>query len=831
MSTSLPTHARVVIIGGGIIGCSVAYHLTKLGWTDVVLLEQGQLSCGTTWHAAGLVGQLRAQESMTKLIRYSTALYAELEADTGLATGWKQCGSLSVARTAERMTQLKRTAAAARAYGVTCEVISPREAGDLWPVMRTDDLLGAVWLPGDGKANPTDLTQALARGARQRGARIVDNTRVTAVHSRPALNGRASGAREVSGVAWCNKSGESGEISADIVVNCAGQWAKAVGRLCGVTVPLHSAEHYYIVTERIAGVPPDLPVMRDPDGFIYFKEEVGGLVMGGFEPDAKPWGMNGIPENFEFQLLPDDWDQFEILMKNALQRVPALETAQVRQFYNGPESFTPDNNFMLGEAPELRRFFVGAGFNSMGIASAGGAGMALAEWIVAGEPTMDLWPVDIRRFARFNGNDTWLHDRVKETLGLHYAMPWPNRELDSARPFRRSPLYALLRENGACFGSKMGWERANFFAPTPAQAQIDYGFGQQNWLPWSGAEHRACREGVALFDMTSFSKFLVKGRDAQSVLQALVTNDVAVPPGTAVYTGMLNERGTYESDFTLTRLADDQYLLVTGTAQTTRDFDTLEKAIPDDKHCTLVDVTGQYAVLAVMGPRSRELLQSVSKADWRNEAFAFGQSREVDIGYATVRATRLTYVGELGWELYVPVEFALGVYETLHAAGKAFGLVNAGYYAIDSLRIEKGYRAWGRELTPDTHPFEAGLSFACKLDKDIPFRGRDALLKLRAEPLRRRMVVLTADGAADRMLWGGEAILRDGKPVGFVSSAAFGHTLGCPVAMGYVNHPDGVADAAYLGSGRYEIDVAGELLPATVHLKAPYDPRSERVKR
>lgn len=615
-----------------------------------------------------------------------------------------------------------------------------------------------------------------------------------------------------------------------IVVNCAGQWAKAVGRLCDVTVPLHSAEHYYIVTERIAGVHPDLPVMRDPDGFIYFKEEVGGLVMGGFEPDAKPWGMNGIPENFEFQLLPDDWNQFEILMTNALQRVPALETAQVRQFYNGPESFTPDNNFILGEAPELRRFFVGAGFNSMGIASAGGAGMALAEWIVAGEPTMDLWPVDIRRFARFNGNDTWLHDRVKETLGLHYAMPWPNRELDSARPFRRSPLYALLRDDDACFGSKMGWERANFFAPTREEAHIHYAFGRQNWLPWSGAEHRACREGVALFDMTSFSKFLVKGRDAQSVLQGLVANDVDVPVGRTVYTGMLNERGNYESDFTLTRLAADQYLLVTGTAQSTRDFDVIEKAIPPDKHCMLVDVTGQYAVLAVMGPRSRELLQSVSKADWRNEAFAFGQSREIDIGYATVRATRLTYVGELGWELYVPVEFTVGVYEGLHEAGKAFGLVNAGYYAIDSLRIEKGYRAWGRELTPDTNPFEAGLSFACKLDKDIAFRGRDALLKLRDEPLRRRMVVLTADGAADRMLWGGEAILRDGKPVGFVSSAAFGHTLGCPVAMGYVNNPDGPADAAYLMSGAYAIDVAGELLGAALHLKAPYDPRSERVR-
>ncbi|MEX3814894.1 FAD-dependent oxidoreductase [Paraburkholderia sp. BR13439] len=825
MSTEIPSHARVVIIGGGIVGCSVAWHLTKLGWTDVLLLEQGQLSCGTTWHAAGLVGQLRAQESMTKLIRYSTKLYAELEAETGLATGWKQCGSLSVARTAERMTQLKRTAAVARAYGVACEVIGPREAGELWPVMRTDDLLGAVWLPGDGKANPTDLTQSLARGARMRGAHIVENVRITAVRTRPARQGR-----EACGVTWRRKGGAEGTLHADIVVNCAGQWAKAVGRMCGVTVPLHSAEHYYIVTEPIPGVHRDLPVMRDPDGYIYFKEEVGGLVMGGFEPNAKPWGMAGIPENFEFQLLPDDWDQFEILMQNALVRVPALETAQVRQFYNGPESFTPDNNFILGEAPELRRFFVAAGFNSMGIASAGGAGMALAEWIVAGEPTMDLWPVDIRRFARFNGNDTWLHDRVKETLGLHYAMPWPNRELDTARPFRRSPLYALLRDDGACFGSKMGWERANFFAPSSGEARIDYAFGQQNWLPWSGAEHRACRERVALFDMSSFAKLLVKGRDAEAVLQGIVANDVAVPPGTTVYTGVLNERGNYESDVTLTRLADDQYLIVTGSAQATRDLDYLEKAIAPERHCVVVDVTSQYAVLAVMGPHARALLQSVSKADWSNEAFPFGQSREVDIGYATVRATRLTYVGELGWELYVPVEFAVGVYETLHAAGKPFGLVNAGYYAIESLRIEKGYRAWGRELSPDCNPFEAGLAFACKLDKDIDFRGRDALLRLRDAPLRRRLLTLTVDGADHLMLWGGEAILRDGKPVGAVTSAAFGHSLRCPVAMAFVNRADGPADAAWLTQGRYTIDVAGEQVRAAVHLKAPYDPRSERVK-
>lgn len=827
MPSALPTQARVVIVGGGIVGCSVAYHLAKLGWTDVVLLEQGQLSCGTTWHAAGLVGQLRSQESMTKLIRYSTKLYSELEAETGLATGWKACGSLSVARTQARMTQLKRTAAVARAYGVQCDVVSPREAGELWPVMRTDDLVGGVWLPGDGKANPTDLTQALARGARSRGVRIVENTRITAIHT-----ASPGGIRTATGVSWCNKDGESGRIAAEIVVNCAGQWAKAVGRLCDVSVPLHSAEHYYIVTERIAGVHPDLPVMRDPDGYIYFKEEVGGLVMGGFEPNAKPWGMNGIPENFEFQLLPDDWDQFEILMENALMRVPALETAQIRQFYNGPESFTPDNNFMLGEAPELRNFYVGAGFNSMGIASAGGAGVALAEWIVAGEPTMDLWPVDIRRFARFNGNDTWLHDRVKETLGLHYAMPWPNRELDTARPFRRSPLYATLLAKGACFGSKMGWERPNFFAPSLEQATIDYRFGQQNWHAWSAAEHRACREAVALFDMSSFAKLLIKGRDAERVLQALCTNDVAVPPGRTVYTGMLNERGGYESDVTLTRLAPDQYLMVTGSAQTTRDMDYLERRIaqqPDDPRCTVVDVSGQYAVLALMGPNSRALLQRVSRADFSNEAFAFGTSQEIDLGYATVRATRLTYVGELGWELYVPVEFAVGVYETLHAAGAAFGLKDAGYYAIDSLRIEKGYRAWGRELTPDTNPVQAGLTFACKLAGGLPFVGRKAVELAKSTGVRRRLVSVVLDGASDRMLWGGEALLRNGEPVGFLSSAAYGHTINAPVGLAYLTNPDGVVSVEYVETGRYQVDLAGDRLDARVQLRALYDPKGERV--
>ncbi|MBZ9995136.1 FAD-dependent oxidoreductase [Mesorhizobium sp. BH1-1-4] len=815
MAHAFPTQARIVIVGGGIIGCSVAYHLTKLGWSDVVLLEQGQLSGGTTWHAAGLVGQLRSHSNMTSLIRYSTQLYSELEAETGLATGWKNCGSVSVARTADRMTVLKRTAASARAQGVEIDVISPREAGDLWPVMATDDLVGAVWLPGDGKANPTDLTQSLAKGARNRGAKIFERVKVTGITVK-------------NGVA-CGVETDHGSIAAEIVVNCAGQWARKVGLMCGVSVPLHSAEHMYIVTGRIEGVHPDLPVMRDPDGFIYFKEEVGGLVMGGFEPHAKPWGMNGIPENFEFALLPDDWDQFEILMENALVRVPQLAQAEVKKFYNGPESFTPDNNFLLGEAPELKNFYVGAGFNSMGIASAGGAGRALAEWIVNGAPTMDLWPVDIRRFAAFNNNPRWLHDRIKETLGLHYAMPWPNRELDTARPFRRSPLYDRLAAKGACFGSKMGWERANWFAAAGEKAENDYAFGRQNWHEAVRREMKATREAVAVFDQTSFAKLLVQGRDACAVLNRICAGDINVPVGTSVYTGVLNARGGYESDLTVMRLGAEKFLIVTGSAQAVHDADWIVRNTPADAHAVLTDVTSSYAVLALMGPRSRDLLGKLSSADLSNTGFPFATIREIDIGYATAYANRLTYVGELGWELIVPTEFAVGVYEALHEAGREFGLTDAGYYALDALRIEKGFRAWGRELTPDINPWQAGLGFAVAMDKPGGFIGRDALIAAKpATAPAKRIVLFTLDDA-EPMLWGGELILRDGKPVGEARSAAYGHTLGRSVALGLIEQETGV-DASFLSDGHFEIDLAGIRHPATVHLRSPYDPKSERVK-
>jgi glycine cleavage system aminomethyltransferase T/glycine/D-amino acid oxidase-like deaminating enzyme len=813
----IPSRSQVVIIGGGVIGTSVAYHLTMLGWTDVLLLEQGQLSCGTTWHAAGLVGQLRASEAGTRLVQYSTQLYERLEAETGQATGFRRCGGVTVARTADRMAALQRTAATAAAYQLDCELISPRRARELYPILETADLAGAIWLPGDGRANPTDLTMALARGARQRGAVICERTAVTGILVR---DGAAAGVRTAAG-----------DIEAEVVVNCAGQWAKQVGQLGGVTVPLHSAEHFYVVTDQIPGVHPDLPVLRDPDGYTYFKEEVGGLVVGGFEPEAKPWvAPDQIPVPFEFQLLAEDWDHFSVLMDSALTRLPALRETGIKKFYNGPESFTPDNQFILGEAPELRSFFVAAGFNSVGIASAGGAGLALAQWITDGQPDADLTTVDIRRFAAFNGNNRWLRDRVGEVLGLHYAIPWPNRELQTARPFRRSPAYHLLREANACFGSKMGWERANFFAPAGAEPVIEYSWGKQNWQPWSSAEQRATRGAVAVFDQTSFSKYLVTGPDAEPALQWLCTNDVAVAPGRTVYTGMLNNRGTYESDITVTRLSGQEFLLVASAATTERDISHIRRAMPAGCRATLVDMTSAYAVYGVMGPRSRELLSRLSRADLSDAAFGFGTSALIDLGYSTVRATRITYVGELGWELYVPAEFAAGVYEDLMSAGADLGVRNAGYYAIESLRLEKGYRAFGRELTPDYNPAEAGLLFACKLGTDAGFLGREAVEKARAAGPRRRLVsVVLADPAV--MMWGGELILRDGVPVGQVTSAAWGETVGAAVGLGYVRDPSGAAvTAGFLTGGSYQVNVGGQLVGAAASLRPPYDPSGSRVR-
>jgi heterotetrameric sarcosine oxidase gamma subunit len=817
MAAELPDRAHIVIIGGGVIGTSVAYHLTKLGLTDVVLLEQGQLSSGTTWHAAGLVGQLRASESATRLVQYSTQLYAELENETGLSAGYKQCGGVTVARTEDRMIQLRRTAANAAAFNMECELLTPEQALGHYPVMRVDDLVGAIWLPADGKANPTDLTFALAKGARMRGTRVIEKTRATAILSH---NGRVTGVRT-----------DKGDVEAEIVVNCAGQWAKQVGTMAGVNVPLHSAEHFYVVTEHIDGVHPDLPILRDPDGYTYFKEEVGGLVIGGFEPEAKPWvSPDDIPYPFEFQLLNEDWDHFEILMNNALLRIPALDVTGVKKFYNGPESFTPDNQFILGEAPELDNFFVGAGFNSVGIATAGGAGRALAEWIVNGAPTSDLTGVDIRRFGPFNGNNRWLHDRVAEVLGLHYEIPWPNREMKTARPFRRSPVHHLLETANANFGSRNGWERANFFAPEGADPTIEYTWGKPNWLKWSAAEQTTTRTAVTVFDQTSFSKYLMVGPDAEPALQWLCTADVAVGVGSAVYTGMLNERGTYESDVTVTRTGADEYFIVSSAATTERDKDHIRRNLPEGARASLVDVTSSYAVFGVMGPNSRALLSVLTDADFSDGSFPFGTSRQISLGYATVRATRITYVGELGWELYVPAEFAVGVYQDLMAAGEQFGIGRGGYYTIESMRLEKGYRAFGRELTPSENPLEAGLLFACKLKSDIEFLGRAAVEKAKAEGPRRKLVGFRVD-EPEAMLWGGELVLRDGDVAGQVTSAAWGETTGGCVGLAYVRATDnGVIDADWVKAGGYQVNVGGQLFPISVSLRPIYDPTSAKIR-
>ncbi|HYO38812.1 MAG TPA: FAD-dependent oxidoreductase [Nocardioidaceae bacterium] len=814
----LPARARVVVIGGGVIGASTAYHLAALGETDVVLLEQGTLSCGTTWHAAGLVGQLRASESGTRLVQYSGELYARLEEETGLSAGYRQCGGVIVARTPDRLTQLRRTAATAEAFGLECSMLTPSEALERWPVMAVDDLVGAIWLPGDGRANPTDLTSALAKGARMRGVQVLERTRVLDV-----LTGQRPSGRAVTGVRT-----DRGDIEAEVVVNCAGQWAAQVGAMAGVSVPLHSAEHFYVVTDQLEGMRPDLPILRDPDGWTYFKEEVGGLVVGGFEPEAKPWvAPDRIPHPFEFQLLDEDWEHFSVLMEQALLRVPALHETGIRKFYNGPESFTPDNQFLMGEAPELRGFFVGAGFNSVGIASAGGAGRALAEWVVEGEPTSDLVAVDIRRFAPFHGNQRWLRERVVEVLGLHYAVPYANRELESARPLRTSPLHERLARAGACFGSRMGWERPNVFAPAGVQPVLDYAWDKPAWLPWSAAEQRATRSSVAVFDQTSFSKYLVAGRDAEATLQWLCSNDVGGEVGTVVYTGLLNRRGTYEADLTVTRLAADQYLLVSSSATTIRDLDWIRRHVPRGHDTRVVDVTSAYAVLGVMGPRSQELLNAVS--DGAFEQFPFGTSREVGIGYATVRATRITYVGELGWELYVPTEVAVGVYGELVRAGADRGLVDAGYYTIESLRLEKGYRAFGRELTPDVGPVDAGLLFACKLGTDIDFLGRAALEEARSSGPRRRLASLVV-ADPEPMLWGGELVLRNGVAVGQVTSAGWGETLGACVGLAYVAEPAGATTRDWVTSGDYAVNVGGSVHPISVGLRAPYDPESRRVR-
>jgi sarcosine dehydrogenase len=811
---TIPKHARVVVVGGGIVGCSTAYHLAKLGFTDVILLERHRLTSGSTWHAAGLVGQLRSQASITQLLGHSIALYNEIGEETGLSTGWKMNGGLRLACHPERMAELKRQATTAHSFGLEMHLLTPSEAQELWPPMNVDDVVGAAFLPTDGQANPSDITQALAKGARQRGVSIFEEIAVEGVDTD---RGRVTGVRT-----------SRGPIACEVVVNCCGQWAAVLGERAGVNVPLVSVQHQYLITEPIDGITPSLPTLRDPDRLTYYKEEVGGLVMGGYEPNPLAWGEQGLPEDFSFTLLESNWDHFEPMMSLALPRVPALQTAGVKELVNGPESFTPDGNFILGEAPECRGFYVAAGFNAFGIAAGGGAGKALAEWIVEGEPPYDLWPVDIRRFGAPHQDRSWVRKRTMELYGKHYTIAWPFEEHATGRPLRRSPLYETLKGKGACFGEKLGWERPNWFAPSGTTPEDRYSFGRQNWFEHVGREHHAARESAAIFDQSSFAKFIVEGEDACSALGWVCANNVDRPVGSLIYTQLLNQRGGIECDLTVTRLATDRYYLVTGTGYATHDYHWIRQHLPADRDVRIFDFTSMNAVLSLMGPASRDILKSLTDADLDNAAFPFATVRHLSIGGVRVLAMRVTYVGELGWELHVPVEMALTLYQLLFEAGEAKGIVNAGYRAIESLRLEKGYLAWGADLTPDHTPLEAGLGWAVKLRSEVPFMGRDALLRQREAGLTKLMACFLLDDP-DTVLIGRETIYRDGERVGWLTSAGFGYTVGANIGYGYVRDPGGV-DPSTLSEGQYELEVETERVPCRISLDPPYDPSMARVK-
>lgn len=811
---SLPSHAQIVVIGGGIIGCSTAYHLAKDHKADVVLLEMGGLTSGSTWHAAGLVGQLRSSASITRVLKYSVELYKGLEAETGLATGWKMTGCLRLATNEDRWTEFKRTATTAKSFGMDMHLISPVEVKKMWPLMETSDLIGASWLPTDGQASPSDITQSLARGARMHGAKLFENIRVTGFDIK-------------DGVINAVKT-DQGDIQCEKVVNCAGQWARQVGAMAGINVPLQPVKHQYIITEKVPGLALDAPTIRDPDRRTYFKEEVGGLVMGGYEPNPQAWTTGDVPNDWAFRLFDDDFDHFEQHMVQAIERVPALENVGVKQMINGPESFTPDGNFILGAAPECKNMFVGAGFNAFGIASGGGAGWVLAQWVVDGEAPLDLWVVDIRRFSGLHRDRQWVCDRTLEAYGKHYTVAFPHEEYESGRPRLVSPLYQRLKTYGAVFGSKLGWERPNWFAGEGREGHDVYSMGRQNWFEAVGEEHRHVREAVGVFDQSSFAKFELSGPDAARALDWICANDVTKPAGRLTYTQLLNTRGGIEADLTVARLAEDKFYIVTGTGFRTHDYGWIEDHLPKGSRVTFSDVTEDFGTLSLMGPRARDVLEKVADTDVSGASFPFGHVREVRIAGHVVRALRVTYVGELGWELHVPIGATGDVFDALMAAGKQYGIRPTGYRAIESLRLEKGYRAWGSDITPNDTPFEAGLGWAVKLKKDIDFVGRQALIAKQGQPLTKVLACFTC-GDPSIVLLGRETILRNGVPVGYLTSGGFGYTVDTNIGYGYVRNSEGVA-GDWLQSGAYELVVATERVPAKLHFEPLYDPRMERIK-
>ena len=814
MAKQIPESAQVVIIGGGIVGASIAYHLTELGWTDVVLLERNTLTSGTTWHAAGLVGCLRATQNMTGLAAYSAELYESLERDMGHATGFQKVGSLSVAANPERMEELVRGAGMASAFDVEVDIISAEDLVSRWPLLNPEGIVGGAWIPGDGQASPVDTTMALAAVARERGARIFEGVSVERIRTE---GGRAIGVET-----------DQGPMDAEHVVTAAGMWSHKLGRDVGVNIPLHACEHFYLVTEPIEGLPASLPVLRDQDRCIYVKTEAGRLLVGAFEPVAKPYGMGGLPTDQPFLQLDEDWEHLAPVYEAACERIPILADVGIRLFFNGPESFTPDDRYLLGETPELRNHWVATGFNSIGMQSAGGAGKVLAEWIVNGRPPMDLWDVDVRRMQSFQTNSRYLHDRSIEALGLLYAMHWPFRQVETARGVRRSPVHDRLVALGACLGEGGGWERPNWYAPEGVEPVYEYSYGRQNWFEHSAAEHRACREGAAYFDQTSLAKLLVQGPDACAVLNRISSADVDVEPGTSVYTTWLNDRGGIEADLTVNRLDEERFLVVTAFSTQVKDADWIARHTPDGARMTVTDVTSGYAVLGVFGPRARDIVAPLTDADLSNEAFPFGTLQEIDLAYARAIAVRRTYMGELGWELYVPTEFALGAFDALWESGAPNGLVAAGYHAMNSLRMEKAYRHWGDDIGDEDTPLEAGLSWGVAFDKPGGFIGHDALVAQRDTGVTRRLVQFRLDDPGP-LLYHDEPVLRDGQLVGRITSGMYGHTVGAALGMSYVDCEPGTPRAQVL-EGTFEVDVNGVLVPATASYRPFYDPDSLRIR-
>jgi len=815
-TAGVPDRARVVIIGGGVIGASVAYHLAKLGWNDVVLLERDKLTSGTTWHAAGLVvsGGMTTQ-TLAWMAKYSRDLFEVLEEETGLSTGFRPVGYLQTASSKERTHKLRREADFLRLMGIEREEVSAAEVADLWPQIDTRDVVAGFYTANEGRADPANIAMSLAKGARMGGVRILEDT--------PVVGITTQGDR-VTGVVTAQ-----GAIEAEYVVNCAGMWAKQVGAMAGVSVALQAIEHAYLISEPFAGVSPDLPIFEDPDRFAYYREEVGGLMVGLFEPVSAPWSLDNVPDDFSFGEIPSNWDRLAPFLERAMDILPALENVGIRKLFTGPESFTPDNGFLIGESPELRNFFIAAGFNSLGILTGGGAGSIVANWIVDGLAPIDVTDLDPARLHPFQTNRSYLAERSVELLGrLHSTGSWPHSHPTTARNVRRSPIHERLEAAGAHFSEAAGWELAAWFAPTDADIETRLTYARQDWFEHHAAEHRAVRNGVALFDMSAMSNILVQGPDAERILNHISGNNIAVPVGQCVYTQWLNEAGGVETDLTVTRIAEERFLLVVAESFHRRTVAMLRRAAAAGPGVSVTDVTSAYALLSVQGPESRSLLNKISTADLSNDAFPYFTAQEIDLHHARALAFRMSFVGELGWELYVPTEFALGVYDRLVEAGSEFDLAHAGMETLESARTEAGRRDYGLDMENSDTALEAGLGFAIDFDKPGGFVGRDALLVQRENrPLKSRLVQFLLEDP-EPLLYGEEPILRDGDTVGYLRSGAYGHTLGGAMGFGYVDHEAGVT-ADFVKSGSFEIQVAGERIPAKASLRPMYDPENLRV--